>query len=96
MKLYSKQQMIKNTLTGILAGAVFASAAVFAIQKNLKSENSEKTGQTQTENVQSQQNSEKAEFVEEILQRRPLLQFLNTRRTKNRIFLFTKNAMKPS
>ncbi len=67
MKLYSKQQMIKNTLTGILAGAVFASAAVFAIQKNLKSENSEKTGQTQTENVQSQQNSEKAEFVEEVL-----------------------------
>ena len=67
MKLYSKQQMIKNTLTGILAGAICASAAFFAVQKNLKSENSEKTSQTQTEDVQNQQNSEKAEFVEEVL-----------------------------
>ena len=67
MKLYSKQQMIKNTLTGILAGAICASAAFFAVQKNLKSENSEKTSQTQTGDVQNQQNSEKAEFVEEVL-----------------------------
>lgn len=67
MKLYSKQQMIKNTLTGILAGAICASAAFFAVQKNLNSENSEKTSQTQTGDVQNQQNSEKAEFVEEVL-----------------------------
>ncbi len=63
MKLYSKQQMIKTTVTGLFAGAIVASAG-FYISNSISSKKNQVAQNTQsTQEIQSEE-SEEVNFIE--------------------------------
>lgn len=67
MKLYSKQQMIKTTVTGLFAGAVVASAG-FYISNSISSKKNQVAQNTQsTQEIQTEE-SEEVNFIERTLE----------------------------
>ncbi len=63
MKLYSKQQMIKTTVTGLFAGAIVASAG-FYISNSISSKKNQVTQNTQSTQEIQPEESEEVNFIE--------------------------------
>ncbi len=67
MKLYSKQQMIKTTVTGLFAGAVVASAG-FYISNSISSKKNQVAQNTQSTQEIQPEESEEVNFIERTLE----------------------------
>ncbi len=67
MKLYSKQQMIKTTVTGLFAGAVVASAG-FYISNSISSKKNQVAQNTQSTQEIQPAESEEVNFIERTLE----------------------------
>lgn len=63
MKLYSKQQMIKTTVTGLFAGAIVASA-VFYAANSISAKKNQVTEKTETQEEIQEKESEEVKFIE--------------------------------
>ncbi len=67
MKLYSKQQMIKTTVTGLFAGAIVASAG-FYIANSISSKKNQVAQNTQSTQEIQPEESEEVNFIERTLE----------------------------
>ncbi len=67
MKLYSKQQMIKTTITGLFAGAVAASA-VFYAANSISAKTNQVTEQTELSDEIQESENEEVKFIERALE----------------------------